>query len=98
MRTSPSGARIFGAKRELINRFLARKGYVVSGSQGAIYVWAKVPTPDTSRFFERLLEHGIIASPGETFGPGGEGYFRLALVPLLDQIERALQIWDAIVF
>jgi succinyldiaminopimelate transaminase len=89
---------VFGAKYELINRFLSRKGYVVSGSQGAIYVWAKVPMPDTSRFFERLLEHGIIASPGESFGPGGEGYFRLALVPLLDQIERALQIWDSIVF
>jgi succinyldiaminopimelate transaminase len=89
---------IFRAKRDLLTEFLTRKGYEVSGSQGAIYVWAKVPIPAHATFFQRLLEHGIIASPGESFGPGGEGYFRLALVPLLDQIERALAIWDTIHF
>jgi aspartate/methionine/tyrosine aminotransferase len=89
---------IFAAKRGLIVDFLYRKGYAVSGSEGAIYVWAKVPVADNDRFFARLLEHGIVASPGETFGPGGEGYFRLALVPLLDQIERALAVWDSITF
>jgi aspartate/methionine/tyrosine aminotransferase len=66
----------------------------VSGSQGAIYLWVRVPGTDPTRFFARLLEHGIIVSPGESFGPGGEGYFRLALVPTLEQIERAIAVWS----
>ena len=47
-------------------------------------------------FFARLLEHGIVVSPGESFGAGGEGYFRLALVPTLEQIEQAIAVWERI--
>jgi succinyldiaminopimelate transaminase len=89
---------IFRAKRDRLASFLTRRGYVVSGSQGAIYLWVRVPTPDRDQFFARLLEHGIVVSPGESFGPGGEGYFRLALVPSLEQIDAAIAVWDRITF
>ena len=48
--------------------------------------------------FARLLEHGIVVSPGESFGQAGEGYFRLALVPSLDQINHAIAVWSQITF
>jgi len=69
---------------------------VVSGSEGAIYLWVKVPTADRQTFFTRLLEQGIVVSPGESFGEGGEGYFRLALVPSLEQIEQAIAAWERV--
>jgi LL-diaminopimelate aminotransferase len=87
---------IFRAKRDRIVRFLGERGYQVSGSEGAIYLWVRVPIANRDRFYARLLERGIVVSPGESFGEGGEGYFRLALVPTLDQIDRALEIWDRI--
>jgi aspartate/methionine/tyrosine aminotransferase len=71
----------------------------VTDSQGAIYVWVEVPAVGQEQqkdFFEALLEKGIVVSPGESFGPGGEGYFRLALVPSLEQIERAIHVWETI--
>ncbi len=88
---------VFRAKRDRLAAFLVERGYSVSGSQGAIYLWVKVP-PETDRdtFFARLLEHGIVVSPGESFGAGGEGYFRLALVPSLEDIEGAIAIWERI--
>jgi LL-diaminopimelate aminotransferase len=86
----------FGAKRDRLVSFLSSHGYAVTGSKGAIYVWARVPTRNTGVFFQRLLERGIVVSPGESFGPGGEGYFRLALVPTLEQIDRALAVWETI--
>jgi succinyldiaminopimelate transaminase len=89
---------VFRAKRDLLRHFLLRKGYQVSGSAGAIYLWVRVPIDDSSAFFARLLEHGIVVSPGESFGAGGDGYFRLALVPRLEDIERAIAVWDAIAF
>ncbi|MBV9895334.1 MAG: succinyldiaminopimelate transaminase [Chloroflexi bacterium] len=87
---------IFRAKRDRLANYLTSRGYEVSGSQGAIYLWVKVPTPDRQSFFARLLEHGIVVSPGESFGSGGEGYFRMALVPNLDQIQAAISEWDRI--
>jgi len=89
---------IFRAKRDRLAAFLTERGYVVSGSQGAIYLWVRVPVADRAQFFGRLLDHGIVVSPGESFGQGGEGYFRLALVPSLDQIDDALSIWTQITF
>jgi succinyldiaminopimelate transaminase len=88
---------IFRAKRDRLATYLTSRGYQVSGSRGAIYLWVKVPTPrNRERFFATLLEHGIVVSPGESFGAGGEGYFRLALVPTLEQIEHAIAAWEKI--
>jgi succinyldiaminopimelate transaminase len=87
---------VFRAKRDRLATYLTSRGYEVSGSQGAIYLWVKVPTPNRDAFFARLLEHGIVVGPGESFGAGGEGYFRLALVPTLEQIDRAIAAWDSI--
>jgi len=55
------------------------------------------PTPGrtTGTLVHGLLEHGIVVRPGESFGIGGEGYCRAALVPTLDQIERAISAWEA---
>ena len=89
---------IFRAKRDRLAGFLTERGYVVSGSQGAIYLWVRVPIANRELFFARLLEHGIVVSPGESFGQAGEGYFRLALVPSLDQINQAIAIWSQITF
>jgi LL-diaminopimelate aminotransferase len=87
---------IFGAKRDRLASFLTQQGYDVSGSQGAIYLWVKVPGDNPETFCARLMEHGIIVSPGESFGAGGEGYFRLALVPSLPEIEQAIAVWERI--
>jgi succinyldiaminopimelate transaminase len=87
---------IFRAKRDRLAAFLTERGYVVSGSQGAIYLWVRVPIANRDVFFARLLQNGIVVSPGESFGQGGEGYFRLALVPSLDQINAAISVWDRI--
>ena len=43
-------------------------------------------------FATRLLEHGVVVAPGSYFGPSGEGYARLALVPSVEECERAAAI------
>jgi aspartate/methionine/tyrosine aminotransferase len=37
----------------------------------------------------RLIEGGVIVTPGSFFGPAGEGFIRMALVPPLADCERA---------
>ena len=58
-----------------------------------MYLWVAVPDGGPSEAFAtRLLEHGIVVSPGTFFGPSGEGYVRFALVPTLEECERAAEI------
>jgi succinyldiaminopimelate transaminase len=62
-------------------------------SAATFYLWLKVPPGESSEgFATRLLEHGVVVAPGSYFGPSGEGYARLALVPSLDECERAAAI------
>jgi aspartate/methionine/tyrosine aminotransferase len=44
---------------------------------------------DDMAFTDRLLEDGIVVSPGRFFGPGGEGFIRLALVPTVEECAVA---------
>jgi succinyldiaminopimelate transaminase len=77
-------------KRDALIPTLERKGLRIAGGRAAtMFLWIEVPADD---FAERLLEQGIIVSPGAFFGAAGEGYFRIALVPTEEECRRAADI------
>jgi acetylornithine aminotransferase len=80
---------IFRQKRAILSKAFDSLGYRISGSVAGIYLWVAVG--DDVAISERLLGDGILVTPGRVFGPGGEGYIRLALVPTLDQCEEAAE-------
>ncbi|MBP9699097.1 MAG: aminotransferase class I/II-fold pyridoxal phosphate-dependent enzyme, partial [Elusimicrobia bacterium] len=57
------------------------------------YVWAHTPAGVSSaKTAERLLnEAHIVCTPGNGFGPTGEGYVRFALTVPPARLEQALQ-------
>ncbi len=86
--------RIFAAKYRLLVAGLTGMGIACLPSAAGLYVWAQVPGDgDADRYAQRCLERGIVISPGGFFGAGGEGWFRLALVPSLEHCEQALAAW-----
>ena len=50
------------------------------------------PARTPTRCAAALLEQGVVVAPGSFFGAAGEGYLRLALVPTLEECERAAEI------
>ncbi|HVR33560.1 MAG TPA: aminotransferase class I/II-fold pyridoxal phosphate-dependent enzyme [Acidimicrobiia bacterium] len=78
---------VFTAKRRILRNAFTAAGLEVVGSDAGLYVWLEVD--DDLVAAERLLEAGIVVSPGRAFGPGGEGHLRLALVPTVDECEAA---------
>ena len=85
----------YGRKRELVLGVLAGKGIRVAGSDATMYVWVATPDGETSEGFAgRLLEHGVLVTPGSFLGPSGEGYVRFALVPTEDECARAVDILE----
>ncbi len=78
---------IFATKRQVLRPAFEKLGLEVVASTAGLYMWVRVE--DDMAMTERLLEHGIVLSPGRFFGAGGEGYLRLALVPTVDECEDA---------
>jgi LL-diaminopimelate aminotransferase len=80
---------------------LASIGVKVEPPKGSFFIWAPVPKGYTStEFVTSVLEQtGVIITPGNAFGPSGEGYFRVSLsVPnqrlyeAVDRIKQKLEI------
>jgi len=70
---------------------LERKGLRLAGGAATFFLWLAVDEP-SEPFARRLLEHGVLVAPGAFFGPEGEGYVRMALVPTQAECERAAAI------
>jgi aspartate/methionine/tyrosine aminotransferase len=86
--------RIFAAKYHLLTTGLAALGIEVLPSRAGLYIWAKVPGGQSAdAYAARCLDAGIVVSPGGFFGDGGGDWFRLALVPSLDDCRAALAGW-----
>jgi acetylornithine aminotransferase len=86
---------LYARKREIFLELFERKGLRVTGSEATMYLWLAVPQGETSEgFAERLLDHGVLVTPGSYLGEAGEGYFRLALVPSEEECARAVEILD----
>ena len=84
-------------KRELLVPVLERKGYRIAGGNATMFLWIELPAgAGADEVARRLLEHGMVVSPGTFFGPSGEGYLRIALVPTEAECRRAAGILDEV--
>ncbi len=88
--------RIFGEKRALLKGFFDRVGLEYLSTDASFYLWVTVPGGDDEAYAMRLLDEGIVVAPGRSFGAGGEGYIRVALVPGLEECGRAVERWEAL--
>ncbi|HEU0166450.1 MAG TPA: aminotransferase class I/II-fold pyridoxal phosphate-dependent enzyme, partial [Chloroflexota bacterium] len=83
----------YAAKREALLDALEAKHLRVAGCEATFYLWVATPNGQASEDFAvRLLDGGIVVTPGSYFGGAGEGYVRFALVPTLEQCQRAGKI------
>ncbi|MBV9452710.1 MAG: succinyldiaminopimelate transaminase [Rubrobacter sp.] len=89
--------RIFAEKRALFLDFFDRAGLSALPTNASIYIWVEVPKGyggDDEAYALRLLEEGIVVGPGSSFGIGGKGFFRVALVPELEVCKKAIARWE----
>ncbi len=77
----------------VIREGLAKAGVAVFGGVHSPYVWMK--TPDGMKswdFFDLLLKKAhVVGTPGEGFGPCGEGYFRLTAFNTHEKTREAVK-------
>jgi alanine-synthesizing transaminase len=87
---------IYRGRRDALCDGLARIGWPVARPKGTMFVWAPIPEPHRELgslgFAVKLAREAKVAvSPGEGFGPGGEGHVRFALVENEQRIRQAVR-------
>ena len=82
-------------KREVLLDVLGRRGLRDVGGAATMFLWIAVPAGETSEeHAARLLEGGVLVTPGSYLGPSGEGFVRYALVPTEEECARAAQLLE----
>ena len=90
--------RRYAAKRRVFLDLFERRGVEVAGSEATFYLWVKVPggRPSLDWAVELLDRAGVVVAPGSFFGPEGEGFVRIAMVPTLADCREAADAIDGL--
>jgi LL-diaminopimelate aminotransferase len=79
-------------RRDAAVAALRTAGFEVDTPKAAMYLWVPLPAGVPSAPFTRrtLEEYGVVTLPGSSFGPAGEGYFRIALTVSPERLTEAV--------
>lgn len=96
---------IFKAKRDILLEFFNREQMEYLYPKATFYIWVKPPKGiKVKDYVKKLLENGIVVSIGENFCTGQEislgdcesRYFRIALVPTIEECKEAIKVWEMV--
>jgi LL-diaminopimelate aminotransferase len=78
-------------RRDAAVAALRDAGFALEAPKAAMYLWVALPAGTASAAFAtRALEDtGVVVLPGSSFGPAGEGFFRIALTVGADRLRAA---------
>jgi LL-diaminopimelate aminotransferase len=85
-----SNMAIYAERREVLVNGLRKLGYDVAMPKGTFYVWFDCGMP-SDEFTEKMLDIGIIVTPGPGFGASAEGYIRMTVTEPVERIKEALR-------
>jgi LL-diaminopimelate aminotransferase len=80
-------------RRDFLVAGLAELGWNIPKPLAAMYLWVPCPPGMNSTDFALsvLEKTGVVMTPGNAFGPGGEGYVRVSLIAERDRLGEALK-------
>jgi alanine-synthesizing transaminase len=86
----------YQSRRDALVDGLGRIGWDIPKPRGTMFVWAPIPEPyremGSVEFASHMVrECEVATSPGEGFGPGGDGFVRFALIENEQRIAQAVR-------
>jgi LL-diaminopimelate aminotransferase len=83
---------IYQKRRDILVDGLNRIGWQVMKPEGGMFLWAEVPERWNSiDFTYALIDRAhVVVTPGQAFGPTGEGYVRIALVQNVTKLRETV--------
>jgi LL-diaminopimelate aminotransferase len=79
-------------RRDFLIKGLAELGWEIPKTKATMYLWVPCPPGISSTDFALgvLQQTGVVLTPGNAFGEGGEGYVRISLIADCDRLQEAL--------
>ncbi len=89
----PGNVATFQARRDAAWEAFRAAGFDLPKPAAAMYLWVPLPAGVQSGPWARrlLLEQGVSVLPGQSLGPGGEGFFRVALTTTEERLREAAE-------
>ncbi len=83
----------YRTRRDFLIQGLAKLGWNIPKTQATMYLWVPCPPGIGSTDFALsvLQQTGVVVTPGNAFGSGGEGYVRISLIAACDRLGEALK-------
>jgi LL-diaminopimelate aminotransferase len=83
---------VYTERRDFMVSQMKKGGFELDTPKASFYLWIRTPKGYSSaQLATRLLEKGVVVTPGNGFGEPGEGYFRIALTQKKERLEEAMQ-------
>ncbi len=76
-------------RRAVLRDALTDAGWVITLSNGGLYLWAEHPEFDSYGSVGALADRGILVAPGAFYGAAGERHIRIALTGTDERIDTA---------
>lgn len=76
-------------RRAVLRDALTDAGWVITLSNGGLYLWAEHPEFDSYGSVGALADRGILVAPGVFYGAAGERHIRVALTGTDERIDAA---------
>ena len=88
--------KIYEKRRDVLVEGLNKIGWETDKPKATFYVWTQIPEGETNSmdFVKKLINVGVIITPGIGFGQYGEGFVRFALTQPIERIKEALERID----
>ncbi|QZZ21321.1 aspartate aminotransferase [Leptothermofonsia sichuanensis E412] len=82
----------YRTRRDFLIAGLAELGWEIPRTRATMYLWVPCPPGIGSTDFALsvLQQTGVVLTPGNAFGTGGEGYVRISLIADCDRLGEAL--------
>ena len=83
---------LYRQRRDVMMDGFRSLGWTSQAPHATMFVWLPVPPAfDAQAWTEHLIDKaGVVVSPGNAFGPGGRGFFRVSLIADVDVLSAAI--------
>lgn len=93
--------KIYEKRRDVLVKGLNDIGWKTDKPQATFYVWTQIPEEycnlSCMKFVKKLIDIGVILTPGIGFGQYGEGFVRFALTQPEARIKEAIERIESII-
>ena len=79
----------YAMRRLELMKALDAAGLIIDNSEAGLYLWVRRDGLDSRELLSWLADRGILAAPGDFYGPSGAGHVRISLTVPDDRVDEA---------